>query len=114
MMLVPFVLTSHAPGVVVDLKGCWHWSTWSCSPTCDPTHANGSGWSMTLNQPAQAPRPSATTPKAAPVPALDSWTARQRPKAPSFEQRATPLVMTRPLPAELQPPAPPPQQARCA
>ena len=63
---------------------------------------------------AQVPRPSLPTPKAAPVPALDSWTARQRLKAPSFEQRATPLVMTRPLPAELQQPAQPSQQARCA
>ena len=51
------------------------------------------------------------TPRGAP--ALDSWTAKQRPKAPSFEQRATPLVMTWPLPAELQPSAPLAQQARC-
>ena len=46
--------------------------------------------------------------------ALDSWTAKQRLKASSFEQRATPLVMTRPLPAELQPPAPAAPQGRCA
>ena len=51
--------------------------------------------------------------KAAPVPALDSWTAKQRLKTSSLEQRATPLVMTRPLPAQLLPPAPP-QQPRFA